>query len=523
MRLRTGIRTGLIIGGVTIFLILIGVPTLAGGLVQNWFKVPEPEPGAWFLLAVMGLWAGWRAATGLKERSWGLTAQAGIAAGAVHALLIGALVYVLGLTIQAGVDLRVWLAQLGRDAIELLTLGRPPLTAAGLIAAMIFSTTLLGAFLGEYRTQRQAARTMKLAQGERSSSLRERFLAVPSVAHFMAQPYSRRIPIIALLAVVLIAPLFLGQYWNYTLGTVGIYVILGLGLNIVVGMAGLLDLGYVAFFAVGAYTMAILTAPQPHNIQMSFWLALPIGVVLAALTGILLGIPVLRLRGDYLAIVTLGFGEIIRILSKSDVLLNFTGGPRGIRAVGHPTLFGNDIGNEFYFMYIILLAIILAIFVTIRLENSRVGRAWRAMREDEPVAQAMGIDTLKYKLMAFAIGAAFAGLAGGIFASRNSFTGPEDFILLVSINVLALVIVGGMGSIPGVIMGALVLKGLPEILRELQDYRVLAFGALLVLMMIIRPEGIWPAARPQMERPKREEEARSAIECAEVPQHEVAS
>jgi branched-chain amino acid transport system permease protein len=274
---------------------------------------------------------------------------------------------------------------------------------------------------------------------------------------------------------------------------------LGLGLNIVVGFAGLLDLGYVAFFAIGAYTVAILTAPAPHGIMMDFWLALPIGVGIAALSGVFLGIPVLRMRGDYLAIVTLGFGEIIRILSKSDVLTGFSGGPRGIRAVGGPSLFGINLGSAMGFMYLILLGIALVAFVTNRLQHSRVGRAWMAMREDEDVAEAVGVYTLKYKLLAFAIGAAFAGLGGVIYASRNKFTGPEDFTLIVSINVLCLVIIGGMGSIPGVIVGALVLKGLPELLRELDEYRMLFFGALLIFMMIVRPEGLWPSKRRRME------------------------
>jgi len=308
------------------------------------------------------------------------------------------------------------------------------------------------------------------------------------------------------LVILLVAPLFLGQYWNYTLGTVGIYVILGLGLNIVVGLAGLLDLGYVAFFAIGAYTVSMLTAPQPHNLLWNFWLVLPLGVLLAAVSGVLLGIPVLRMRGDYLAIVTLGFGEIIRILSKSDLLLDFTGGPRGIRQVGGPSLFGIDLSSELHFMYFIILGIVLVAVITNRLQHSRVGRAWMAMREDEDVAEAMGIYTLKYKLLAFAIGAAFAGLGGVIFASRNKFTGPEDFTLLVSINVLCLVIIGGMGSIPGVILGALVLKGLPEFLRELDDYRMLVFGALLIVTMIVRPEGLWPSKRRRMELHEHDEE-----------------
>jgi branched-chain amino acid transport system permease protein len=313
---------------------------------------------------------------------------------------------------------------------------------------------------------------------------------------------------VALLLVFLIfIPTRLSQYHNYALGTVGIYVMLGLGLNIVVGLAGLLDLGYVAFFAIGAYTMGLLTAPEPHGIQMSFWLAMPAAVMIAGISGVLLGIPVLRMRGDYLAIVTLGFGEIIRILAKSDALTSFTGGPRGVRDIGGPVFFARDLNTEFFFFYLILAGIALVAFVTYRLQHSRVGRAWMAMREDEDVAEAMGVHTLRYKLLAFAIGAAFAGLGGAMYASRNQFAGPEDFTLMVSINVLCLVIIGGMGSIPGVILGAAVLKGGPELLRTLDEYRFLIFGALLVIMMIVRPEGIWPPQRKRMELREAEETA----------------
>jgi branched-chain amino acid transport system permease protein len=220
---------------------------------------------------------------------------------------------------------------------------------------------------------------------------------------------------------------------------------------------------------------------------------------LAAAAGVLLGIPVLRMRGDYLAIVTLGFGQIIGILLKSDILTPFTGGPKGVSNVGGPTLFGKPFASDVDFVYLILLAVLLIIFVTNRLQNSRIGRAWEAMREDESVARAMGINILTTKLTAFAIGAAFAGLGGVLFAARNQFTGPEDHNLMVSINVLSLLIVGGMGSIPGVIAGAFTLKGLPEILRELENYRVLAFGALLVVMMIIRPTGLIPSSRRKLD------------------------
>jgi branched-chain amino acid transport system permease protein len=205
------------------------------------------------------------------------------------------------------------------------------------------------------------------------------------------------------------------------------------------------------------------------------------------------------MRGDYLAIVTLGFGEIIRVLIRSDMMAPYLGGPQGVRDIAGPTFFGISLANEKAYLYLIFLGIGLAIVFTNYLQNSRVGRAWMAMREDETVAQAMGINTLYYKLLAFATGAAFAGVGGALFAARNQYTGPDDHTLMVSINVLCLLIVGGMGSIPGVIVGAFVLKGLPEVLRELDLYRMLVFGALLVVMMIIRPEGLWPAARRRME------------------------
>jgi branched-chain amino acid transport system permease protein len=301
-----------------------------------------------------------------------------------------------------------------------------------------------------------------------------------------------------LIVLLILLPQVAGKFWNYTLGTVGIYVLLALGLNIEIGLAGLLDLGSVAFFAIGGYTVALLTAPGPQHFMWNFWAVLPIGIVLAAFTGLVLGVPVLRLRGDYLAIVTLGFGQIIAILLKSDALTSFTGGPRGVTNVGGPVLFGHSFTSN-DFVYLIILAIILVIFVTNRLRNSGVGRAWEAMREDQTVAQAMGINTLNYKLLAFATGAAFAGLAGVLFASRNQFTGPEDYNMMVSFNVVSSVIVGGMGSIPGAIGGAFTLKGIPEVLRELENYRVLAFGALLVVMMIVRPEGLIPSSRRKME------------------------
>jgi branched-chain amino acid transport system permease protein len=301
--------------------------------------------------------------------------------------------------------------------------------------------------------------------------------------------------IIPLVFLVLL-PLWAGNYWTQILGDIGIYIILGIGLNVVVGFAGLLDLGYVAFYAIGAYGYALLASPQ-FGIHIPFWLMLPACVALAAGGGALLGIPVLRMRGDYLAIVTLGFGEIIRIVLNN--LDPITNGPRGLLRIDPPSLGNFQIDNPVRWYYMILVGILLSVFVADRLNNSRIGRAWIAMREDQDAAAFMGISILKYKLLAFAIGASFAGIGGAIFAARQGSIFPENFSLMVSINVLCLIIIGGMGSIQGVILGAIVLIGLPEVLREVQQYRMLAFGGLLVVMMIFRPTGFIPSARRKME------------------------
>jgi branched-chain amino acid transport system permease protein len=299
--------------------------------------------------------------------------------------------------------------------------------------------------------------------------------------------------LIAILLVLL--PLPLGNYLSEVLNMVLIYALMGFGLNIVVGFAGLLDLGYVAFFAIGAYTMALLTSTSPLGIAgMSFWAAIPICVLVAVFFGIMLGVPVLRMRGDYLAIVTLGFGEIIRILALSDLLKPFIGGAQGILQINKPSFFGLDLVDPMQFYYVVLVGCLIAAFVSWRLSESRLGRQWMALREDEDVAEAMGINLISTKLLAFAIGAAFSGLSGAIFAAKLTSIFPHSFNLLVSINVLCLIIVGGMGSLPGVVVGALALVGLPELLREFAEYRLLAYGALLIVMMLMRPEGLWPSA-----------------------------
>ncbi|GIK41885.1 MAG: hypothetical protein BroJett011_57180 [Chloroflexota bacterium] len=306
--------------------------------------------------------------------------------------------------------------------------------------------------------------------------------------------------IIALLLIFL--PNLLGPFLSEVATTVGLYILMGLGLNIVVGFAGLLDLGYVAFFAIGAYTMGVLTTSGGElttSAQWTFWEALPVAVVASVLAGVILGVPVLHIRGDYLAIVTLGFGEIIRILALSDMLKPHIGGSQGIVQVARAQIGGLTFDNAQKLYYLILIACLIGAFVALRLKDSRVGRAWMAMREDEDVAQAMGINLVATKLMAFGAGAAFSGLSGAIFASKLATIYPHSFNLLISINVLALIIVGGMGSIPGVIVGALALVGLPELLREFDEFRLLVYGAVLVAMMVYRPEGLWPEKTRQRE------------------------
>jgi branched-chain amino acid transport system permease protein len=266
-----------------------------------------------------------------------------------------------------------------------------------------------------------------------------------------------------------------------------IFVVLGLGLNITVGLAGLLDLGYIAFFAVGAYTYALLNS----NFGFGFWTCLPLGGLMGMLFGMILGFPILRLRGDYLAIVTLGFGSITKIVLENwDTV---TGGAAGIANIPRPELFSLVLdGREksVYSYYLVLALVVLTIFVTNRLKNSRIGRAWMALREDEIACVAMGVDMARTKLSAYALGAFWAGLVGVIFAAHNTFINPDSFTFMDSAMILAMVVLGGMGSILGVIIAALALKLLPEYLRAFAEYRMLIFGGVMVLMMIFRPQGL---------------------------------
>lgn len=335
---------------------------------------------------------------------------------------------------------------------------------------------------------------------------------------------------VVLLLILLTAPFWvgamLGPYWVRILDFCLLYAVLALGLNIVVGYAGLLDLGYIAFYAVGAYLFALLASPH-FDLHWSGWIILPLGAIAASFAGILLGTPTLRLRGDYLAIVTLGFGEIVRLfMNNLDRPVNITNGPQGISGIDSMSVGGFSFSNTLHlgpvslgsaqlYFYLLLALVFVVVVICRRLENSRIGRAWVAIREDEIAAHAMGINTRNLKLLAFAMGASFGGIGGGLFASFQGFVSPESFTLMESIMVLCMVVLGGMGHIPGVLLGAFLLTITPELLREVinplqrelfgrmivdpENLRMLLFGLAMILVMLYRPAGLWPSRRRQQE------------------------
>jgi branched-chain amino acid transport system permease protein len=330
---------------------------------------------------------------------------------------------------------------------------------------------------------------------------------------------------VALIAIALIGLPFAlaaaGTAWVRITNLAILFVFLSLGLNIVVGFAGLLDLGYIAFYAVGAYAYALLASPH-FNLHLPFWLILPIGALVACLFGVLLGAPTLKLRGDYLAIVTLGFGEIVRIfLNNLSQPVNITNGPQGISRIDPfrfgsfsfsqtETMLGLVFSGPIKYYYLLLVLLLLVIVINLRLQHSRIGRAWEAVREDEIAARAMGINTTRIKLLAFAMGASFGGVAGGMFAAIQGFVSPESFVLVESVMVLSMVVLGGMGNVWGVVLGAVLLSFVPELLRytveplqkslfgrtivDPEVIRMLLFGLALVLMMLYRPAGLLPSA-----------------------------
>jgi branched-chain amino acid transport system permease protein len=334
-------------------------------------------------------------------------------------------------------------------------------------------------FVWRYLIKRKEAGIQRAEAGESiKTPISQRILKDPRIS----RPC---LAVVALLAAVF--PFIFSMYQTNIMTTALIYVVVGLGLNIVVGLAGLLDLGYVAFYAVGAYSYALLN----YHYGIGFWIALPTGGALGFCFGILLGFPVLRLRGDYLAIVTLGFGEIIRLILEN--WNEFSFGPSGIANIPRPGLFGLDLNlhqTHIYIYYLMVGLALVTIFVVRRLQDSRIGRAWVALREDEVACQAMGIDKTKTKLTAFALGATWAGMGGVVFAAKTTFINPASFTIWESVIILCVVVLGGMGSIVGVVCGAMILILLPEYLRAFSEYRMLIFGLVLVVMMVFRPGGI---------------------------------
>jgi branched-chain amino acid transport system permease protein len=348
--------------------------------------------------------------------------------------------------------------------------------------------------------------------------------ALGSLGDWRRHPYAARAGLVLVAVALAVLPFALasiGTAWVRITNLAILFVFLSLGLNIVVGFAGLLDLGYIAFYAVGAYTYALLASPH-FNLHLPFWTILPIGALVACMFGVLLGAPTLKLRGDYLAIVTLGFGEIIRIfLNNLSQPINITNGPQGMNQIDpfrignfnfskSETFFGLLATGPIKYYYFLLLILLAVIVINLRLQDSRIGRAWEAIREDEIAARAMGINTRNMKLLAFAMGASFGGIAGGMFSAMQGFISPESFVLVESVNVLAMVVLGGMGNIFGVILGALLLSFVPEVLRSTvgpvqqqlfgrtlidpEVIRMLLFGFTLVAMMLFRPAGILPSA-----------------------------
>lgn len=309
-------------------------------------------------------------------------------------------------------------------------------------------------------------------------------------ATMVSSPWARWLVILGGAILVLVVPLGLNSYWTRVLVQAELGVMMGLGLNVIVGYTGLLNLGYIAYFAIGAYAYAILASPHV-GIHMPFVLVLPLGGLLAGVVGALLALPALPLRGDYLALVTLGFGEITRLVANN---LKLTGAAAGIMAIDHPRVFFWEVVSAWDYYYLALGFCVIEVFLMLRLERSRIGRAWIAIREDEAAARAMGINTTRMKLLASAIGAVPAGLAGVVFAGLMTFVSPVSFTMTESVGVLSAVIVGGLGSVPGVVLGAVLLNVLPEPLRQYTEaYRMLLYALLLGAFTLFRPQGIWPA------------------------------
>jgi len=501
--LAAGLIGGAIVGGITAAGVAL-VEALPEGAVRRIFIQVSPE-----LLSI-------------------LTFGRGVPVGLALLLVYGAVLGLLGAGFRLlperirppiGVGLATTLT------FALLQRIFPPLLfELGLDTRWLYSPVLLGLTVPGALLVFAVSAGLTALWGARGPVVRQRVRQLPPERRRLLNGTS-----LLLLAVVLaVLPQLIGSTLSQVLGQVGIYLLMGLGLNIVVGYAGLLDLGYVAFFATGAYLTALFTAANrvtslgdlvepAFALHLSFYLAVPFVIIVTAFVGLLIGAPVLRLRGDYLAIVTLGFGEIARVLVQSSWLQAYTGGPQGLRDVTDAAIGGVGFRDPQPFFYLVLVFCGLAIFVSQRLAGSRVGRAWSAMREDELAAEAMGVSTIRFKLLAFAMGAAVGCLSGAMFAVQIGSIAPASFTVLVSITVLAVVILGGMGSIPGVIVGTLLLIGLPGLLDEFEEYRLLVYGAALILVMVLRPQGLVPNVRRSRELQEDEAAQDQWLKSEEAP------
>jgi len=551
--LRSAVRSGLISGVVVVYLVAVGIVlafaernTITGVVTLGRLMLFVPPLAFGYVVAARGTQVGERLASGLVV---------GLASGLVLAL---------SLLFVSAVDVRFMLVRVSPQIIQFVSFDQDATTGALLNLGAASAMGLLGAGI-RISPDRLRRPLVSAALGVVIVSMLEPFLR-PRLTDFGLQPWARflfsnkgltipaavlvfvlfavftvvwpvarratrqriaaadpgtqatirGVSLLLLVVFLLALPQIAGSFLSQVLVFVGLYTLLALGLNIVVGYAGLLDLGYVAFYAVGSYLTALLTSPiSAFGLGMPFWVALPIVVLGAAITGLFIGAPVLRLRGDYLAIVTLGFGEIARILFLSDALKPWFGGSQGI--LGVPPLLGVDrvsvpilgweLSGPTLTYYPLLFFCAVAAFVAYRLKYSRVGRAWNAMREDEDVAQATGVNTTNYKLLAFALGASVGCLGGAVFVTHLASVFPGTFSILVSITVLSIIILGGMGSIPGVVVGSLALIGLPEMLREFAEFKLLVYGGVLVVMMVARPEGLLPDKTRRRELHEAETEA----------------
>ncbi len=574
-QLRKTINAGLIIGGIALSLSMIGIIDA----FNQRFVITDLLTLGQLLLFGLPLVAGYLVSSRLRDHA--LASK--LLHGAIAGLLTGVPIFLLILLTLVWESIRDSFINVKPDLIAVLTLNNENVVFGGLLLILVFGglgVAGVGFALLPGRFRRPISMSLAWAIGSgvmsdiligilrprlSSATLRKLFGStgwqpVPFVVLFVLltavfylwqqggqtryqalrqnltpkqQKNSRRISFSLLIIFLLILPSLLGVYLSEIVNEVGRFILMGLGLNIAIGLAGLLDLGYVTNFAVGAYIMALLTSNSGFGLSepVSFWLAVPICIVAAMFTGFFLALPVLKMRGDYLAIATLGFGEIIRVLARSDALKPFIGGAQGILQIPPAQISGffaqllgyvlnpinnflqrfelgilatnnnGDIvfGNPPQLYYLFILASLLMLFVSHRLNNSRTGRRWMAIREDEDVAAAMGINTTNAKVLAFTLSAASGGLAGAIFAAKLGSIFPTSFELLISINVLSLIIVGGLGSIPGVIVGAFFLVGIPQLLTEFAEFRLLLYGIALIVMMLVRPEGLWPSEIHQRE------------------------